>query len=237
MGTNRTAIGLLILAMTALAPCALVREPSPQPQLVTTATRSYTTPWVGLPVSLPPLTPPIPNATVPTDPQALPGALREYRGGVHEGVDFRCAPGTPVRAALAGWVLSVEDRQDLPLEIRRELLEQCSALGRTPQLVLDILHGRRLVLYHGMFDGNLLTTSYSHAAEIRTDLVPGAWVEPGEIIAWTGASGTSHAYKADHWSELHFELRINGLPVGLGLSSNEAGALYRSALTDEVVGQ
>jgi len=185
-------------------------------------------PSVSLPGWLPTLTPPLVRVPVPVDPARLPGAPRTYRGGVHEGVDFAGAPGTPVRAAESGFVLAVEDRCDLPGDRREEVLRHCRRLGRTPGVVLDVLHGKRVVLSHGLVGGRLLTTSYSHLGEIRSDLSPGLRIEKGEVIAKVGNSGTSHAGD-DGWGELHFEIEVDGLPLGLGLSPREAGALYRAA--------
>src|ERR1041385_5459404 len=69
----------------------------------------YFDPSIRLPAWLPHLTPPLAHAAVPTNRALLPGAERTYRGCVHEGVDFACAPGTPVHAALDGWVLTMDD--------------------------------------------------------------------------------------------------------------------------------
>lgn len=183
---------------------------------------------------LPPLETPIAGAHVPTNPALLPGARREYRGGAHEGIDFSCSPGTPVRAAAAGWVLSIDDEPNLPEARRTEILRYCQQLGRTPAEVLQVLHGRRVILCHGMYDGRLLTTSYSHLASIRSALKPGSRVQQGEALGESGASGTSHAYADDGWGEVHFEIRLNGVPLGSDMLPQEAGALYREVLSAEI---
>src|SRR5688572_29211364 len=58
---------------------------------------------------------PIPGACLPQGDQLMPNAPREYRKGVHEGVDFysvdNCTSiglGTPVHAAKAGRVIRVD---------------------------------------------------------------------------------------------------------------------------------
>jgi murein DD-endopeptidase MepM/ murein hydrolase activator NlpD len=178
-------------------------------------------------VVLPEMITPVAGGRVPHSPDRLPGATREYRGGVHEGVDFRCHPGEPVHAAADGWVLSIEDEPNLPESRRSELLSICRELGQTPPEVLRVLHGRRITLRHETSDGHLLTTSYSHLASIRPDLKPGVRVREGEVIGASGASGTSHAYRHDGWGEVHFELRIDGQPLGLGLPAVEARELFR----------
>lgn len=177
---------------------------------------------------MPAMTEPIVGAHVPWDPSRLPGAVRGYRGGVHEGVDFSCTPGEPVVAAASGWVLSIEDEPNLPESHRNELLSVCRRLGETPPEVLRVLHGRRITLRHETTDGHLVTSSYSHLASIRGGLEPGTRVSEGEVIGAAGASGTSHAYRRDGWGEVHFEIRIDGHPLGLGRPARDAAALYRN---------
>jgi murein DD-endopeptidase MepM/ murein hydrolase activator NlpD len=179
------------------------------------------------PLELPDMTEPVAGGQVPTSPDLLPGAGRQYRGGVHEGVDFRCRSGEPVHAAMDGWVLTIEDGSNLPESQRDELLQTCRELGETPPEVLRVLHGRRITLRHETSDGHLLTTSYSHLSTIQPGLEPGDRVREGEVIGTSGASGTSHAYRHDSWGELHFELRIDGQPLGVGLRPTQAGDLYR----------
>jgi hypothetical protein len=184
------------------------------------------------PGRIPPLVAPIQGIKVPTNPDLLPGAVRAYRGGVHEGVDFPCEPGVPVRAAFSGTVLWVNPEPDLPQSLRSRLLHRCRQLHRTPEAVLDALHGRRIVLCQVLPSGELLTVSYSHLGTLRTELSPGRAVRAGEVIAWTGSSGTSHAFRNERWGELHVELRVDGIALGAGLLPREAGALYAGVLTE-----
>ena len=190
------------------------------------ASEPASTPPELLPV-LPIMTEPIVNARVPNDPSRLPGAVRDYRGGVHEGVDFHCRPGEPVHAAADGWVISIEDEPNLPEPRRDELHTVCRRLGETPPEVLRVLHGRRITLRHETTAGHLMTTSYSHLTSIEPDLKPGTRVHKGEVIGTSGASGTSHAYRRDGWGEVHFELRVDGQPLGLGRAAADAGERYR----------
>ena len=216
--------GLRLVSRNTHAPTA---PPPNEPDIV--ASESALVP-VELSPDLPVMTVPIAGAQVPRDPSRLPGAVRGYRGGVHEGVDFSCAPGQPVVAAADGWVLSVDDEPNLPEPRRAELLSVCRALGQTPPEVLRVLHGRRITLRHETADGHLVTSSYSHLYSIREDLKPGSRVFEGEVLGSAGASGTSHAYRHDGWGEVHFEIRIDGHPLGLGRPPREAAALYRERL-------
>lgn len=182
------------------------------------------------PEDLPALETPIAGARVPTDPELLPGSRRAYRGGEHQGVDFSCRPGTSVVAAADGWVLSIEDGPNLPETRRSELLSYCKQLGSTPPEVLSVLHGRRVTLCHGMHEGRLLTTSYSHLGSVSPDIAPGRRLRKGALLGVAGSSGTSHAYRDDGWGELHFEIRLNGLPLGAGMPPQVAGQQYRELL-------
>ena len=176
---------------------------------------------------------PVSGSEIPTDPHLLPGALRAYRGGRHEGIDFSCPPGTPVKAAAAGYVLSIEDEPNLPKRRRDELLEYCRQRGETPGEVLEVLHGKRVVLCHGTLGGELTTTGYSHLEKVEASLRPGSEVDAGQVLGWAGNSGTGHAYERGTWAELHFELRRNGVPVGMGLPPQKIVALYRDYLRRE----
>ena len=198
-----------------------------EPDIV--ASESAPTPVDDLP-DFPVMTEPIVGARVPTDPSRLPGAVRGYRGGLHAGVDFSCTPGEPVVAAADGWVLSIDDEPNLPESRRNELLSVCRELGETPPEILRVLHGRRITLHHGSTDGHLLTSSYSHLASIWAGLKPGTRVSEGEVIGAAGASGTSHAYRHDGWGEVHFEVRVDGHPLGLGRPPHEVARLYRERL-------
>ncbi len=191
-------------------------------------------PLVEDPEDLPSLEAPIAGGRVPTNPELLPGARRTYRGGEHQGVDFSCHPGTPVVAAADGWVMSIDDEPNIPESRRDELLSYCTRLGVTPPEVLSVLHGRRVTLCHGMREGCLLTTSYSHLGAIGPGIRPGVHVHRGHLIGEAGSSGTSHAYRDDGWGELHFEIHLNGVPLGAGRPPQVAGQMYRELLRGEV---
>ena len=174
---------------------------------------------------------PIPKAQVPDNPNLLPGALRTYRNGVHQGVDFYCPFATPVRAAKQGYILRLDQSyQEIPLTFRNYLLETPRILYQTPPEILEVLHGQCVILDHGITDGRWVVSVYSHLSGVNEDLKLGMFVTQGAIIGYAGVSGTSADYE-DFFTKqtkchLHFEIRANGNPLGLDMTSQEAGRLY-----------
>jgi murein DD-endopeptidase MepM/ murein hydrolase activator NlpD len=97
---------------------------------------------------------------------------------LHAGVDLAAPGGTPIYAA---------------------------ADGRVVQAGWDGGYGNYTCLYHGMYQGNGLSTCYGHQSVILVHA--GQWVHQGDVI---GRVGTTGASTGDH---LHFEVRVNGTPV------------------------
>ena len=91
------------------------------------------------------------------------------------------------------------------------------------------MHGRRVLLDHGISDGRWVVTVYSHLSDVEKNLKPGIFVKQGEIIGYVGNSGTSQAGTING-SHLHFEIRVNGHYLGEGMSPKEAGKLYTAII-------
>ena len=87
-------------------------------------------------------------------------AQRLYTSGSHDGVDFRAAVGTPVRAALSGMVLEVNH-------------------GAAP----NCQYGKWVLVRHG----NGLTTLYAHLSDISVS--KGASVSTGSVLGYAGSTG------------------------------------------------
>jgi len=206
-------------ATTALAP---VPELTPQP--------SYT----PIPVITPEPTPrrvplaklvarfriPIEGATLPTDPDLYPEAPRDYRAGIHEGIDFPARTGTPVLAAADGVVVRVDTVfTDWTAAERERALEASVALRYTPTATLDRVRGRQVWLDHG--DG--IVTRYAHLATVA-DLALGSSIAEGTVIGTVGSSGYPEG-----GPHLHLEIRVLDSYLGDGLSAAAVMHAYARA--------
>jgi murein DD-endopeptidase MepM/ murein hydrolase activator NlpD len=106
-------------------------------------------------------------------------------GYTHTGIDFGAGCGTPVYAASSGQVWYADSH----------------VLAGA---------GNRVVLNHGVRQGNALATNYYHLA--RYVVYPGQSVGAGQLIGYVGSTGNSTG------CHLHFETMLNGSlvdPLGL----------------------
>jgi murein DD-endopeptidase MepM/ murein hydrolase activator NlpD len=154
---------------------------------------------------------PLEGGDVPDDPELLPGASRDYRGGIHEGIDFPAPLGTPVLAAASGTVarvdLSFTDWSDEEQELA---LSEAVTLGYTPAATLDRIRGRQVWIDHGKG----LFTRYAHLSTVAP-LVVGEKIDAGALIGEVGSSG--YPQGGPH---LHFEVRVGDDFYGDGLSGD-----------------
>ena len=154
---------------------------------------------------------PIEGGDIPTDLELLPGAPRDYRGGIHEGIDFPAPTGTPVLAAASGMVVRVDTSfLDWNREQQDLALEEALQLGYTPATTLDRIRGRQVWIDHGKG----LITRYAHLSAVEP-LVLGQKVEAGALIGEVGSSG--YPQGGPH---LHFEVRVGDDFYGDGLDGD-----------------
>lgn len=181
---------------------------------------------------------PIEGACLPEDDTLMPGAARDYRGGVHEGVDFydsdNCVPigiNTEVVAVKEGVVIRADwAYQDLTAEKLAEL-EALIAQGRArdPEVV-DAFRGRQVWIDHG----SGVVSRYAHLNAIARGIEEGERVEAGELIGYVGESGTPGSVRAPGSEvHLHFELRIGDSYLGEGLGPATVRELYEEAFGEE----
>ena len=154
---------------------------------------------------------PIEGGEVPDDPELLPGAPRDYRGGIHEGIDFPAPVGTPVLAAASGTVTRVDvSFLDWTREQQDIALYEAVTLGYTPAATLDRIRGRQVWIDHGKG----LVTRYAHLSAVEP-LVVGQKIDAGALIGEVGSSG--YPQGGPH---LHFEVRVGDDFFGNGLSGD-----------------
>jgi len=154
---------------------------------------------------------PIEGADIPTDLELLPGAPRDYRGGIHEGIDFPSPTGTPVLAAASGTVARVDTSfLDWNREQQDVALYEALTLGYTPAATLDRIRGRQVWIDHGKG----LITRYAHLSAVEP-LEVGQKVEAGALIGEVGSSG--YPQGGPH---LHFEVRVGEDFYGDGLAGD-----------------
>lgn len=142
----------------------------------------------------------------------MPGAPRHYRLGVHEGVDFYWAAGTPVWAAADGVVIRATHAYEPPDEDdfgrRREALR---ARGYSTAEDLDFYRGRQVWIEHA--DGTV--ARYAHLSEIEAGVEVGTAVAAGQLIGKIGNSGSPASVAGPNEdAHLHFELWLNGHYLG-----------------------
>jgi murein DD-endopeptidase MepM/ murein hydrolase activator NlpD len=179
---------------------------------------------------------PIEGACLPNVDKLMPNAPREYRAGIHEGVDFyagyNCATvleGTPVKAAKAGTVVRADHSfVEMNADQLQELLNRSIAQGFTDTEGLDRFRGRQVWVDHG---GGIVTR-YCHLSAIPTAIREGAQVNAGDLVGYVGDSGTPEAVTAPGTEiHLHFELRVGDSFLGAGLPADQVRKLYEQAFS------
>lgn len=177
---------------------------------------------------------PIAGACLTTEPNLLPGAPREYRAGVHEGVDFyqgySCAAiglGTPVLAAKGGTLIRADyDYAPLSPQELDQLLSRSEAQGFTDAEALDRFRGRQVWIDHG----SGVVSRYAHLNGIQPGLAVGQQLNAGDLIGFVGNSGTPESVTDPQLEmHLHFEIRIGSTFLGAGLAPLDARVLYARA--------
>ena len=178
---------------------------------------------------------PVAGACLPESETLIPGAPREYRRGVHEGIDFYHADNctaigldTEVLATRAGVVIRADlTYEDLTAETLAVLMERVEQDGGGDPDVTDAFRGRQVWIDHGAG----IMTRYAHLNGIAEGVRVGTEVARGALIAFVGESGTPASVAAPGTQyHLHFEIRIGEGYLGEGVTPAEVRVLYEQAL-------
>jgi len=166
---------------------------------------------------------PCENTKVPKKSTRLPNALREYRNGIHKGIDFFANWGTEVRAVAKGFVVRADHNYiEYPAVFRENMLKSADKVGHTPSDIFNnVLLGKAVFLDHGfdLVPGFRAITIYAHLSSIEENIVGGALVDVGQIIGRTGNSGTKPStFGKKNDAHLHWEmiLQKNNKEIYLG---------------------
>ena len=154
---------------------------------------------------------PVNRLNIPTRASRLPNAPRDYRSGIHRGIDFFSNWGTEVRSVAEGIVIRSDmNYKEIPADFRVNMLERASIMDRTPSDIFnELLLGQAVIIDHGfeLFPGYRSITIYAHLSFIENNIIPGYKINAGEILGRSGNTGTRPSTlgtKAE--SHLHWEL-------------------------------
>ena len=163
---------------------------------------------------------PIDGVGLPDDPDLLPNAPRDYRGGYHEGIDFPAPSGTPVHAVADGTIVRIDhDFVEWEPDSESAALDEAVRLGYTPARTLDLIRGRQVWIDHG----HRIVTRYAHLSTVA-DLAVGDHVSAGAVIGAVGSSGYPEG-----GPHLHLEVRVGTSYLGDGLSGDALIAAVTAA--------
>lgn len=175
---------------------------------------------------------PVEGGCLPESDALMPNAPREYRNGIHEGVDFytydNCVEITQETSALAA-----KDGEVVRADLDYTPLTQAElddftarvAAGEDPNSFefLDMFRGRQVWIDHG--DG--IVTRYAHLGSVAPGIIEGQRVAAGTPLGTAGDSGTPESLSnPDQETHLHFEVRTAETYVGAGLPPDEVRAMY-----------
>lgn len=133
---------------------------------------------------------PIQDAKIPKNPGSLPNSLREYRAGIHEGIDFEADENTLVLAARDGKVVKVVDGFGISFTYSQEILDAAAQMARAGlyDRVKDLIEGKTVEIAHS-FKGETWKTKYVHLKTIY--VVEGMKIKRGDSIGIVGMTGYS----------------------------------------------
>ena len=124
----------------------------------------------------------------------LPGSLREYRNGVHEGIDWYTRDvvvdnTTDVFSMTEGEIVRIDhDYKEMSPEEREDLLSDAKNYQITPRRTLDLMRGRQVWVQ----TDNQVLIRYAHLSSVASELSIGDKVSTDTILGKVGNSGTKN---------------------------------------------
>lgn len=174
---------------------------------------------------------PVPGGCLPQSDVLMPNAPREYRSGVHEGVDFydydNCtdiAADLPVVAGKDGKIVRADVEYTALTQEELAAANARIAAGEANAFeVIDLFRGRQVWIDHGKG----VVTRYAHLAGIPPSIEVGTNVLQGETVGFIGDSGTPESLSNPGQEiHLHWEVRLGETFLGAGLPPEEVRTIY-----------
>jgi murein DD-endopeptidase MepM/ murein hydrolase activator NlpD len=169
--------------------------------------KTFNPDWVqSLKLKLPCDSIPVPKRTM-----RLPNAPRDYRNGIHRGIDFFANWGTPVKSVADGIVIRADlEFEEVPADFREQLLKTSSKVGHTPSDIFNsVLLGQAIFIDHGfnLVPGFRSITIYAHLSSIEDTIKPGVKILSGQVIGRSGNTGMREStLGTKSGSHLHWEM-------------------------------
>lgn len=179
---------------------------------------------------------PIQGACLPESDALMPNAPRDYRGGVHEGVDLydfdsctKIGKGTAIIAAKDGVVIRADHDYHALTQAELSAVDKRISDGHANDPdILDLFRGRQVWIDHGKG----IVTRYAHTSDVAANIRVGDTVKQGDVIAFVGDSGTPESItNPDTEEHLHFELRTGETFLGKGLPPADVRGIYERLFT------
>ena len=153
---------------------------------------------------------PCENVPVPQRTKRLPNATREYRNGIHRGIDFFANWGSPVKAVADGIIVRADQNyKEFSTEFLETMLKESAQVGDTPTDIFNsVLLGQAVIIDHGfeLVPGFRSITIYAHLSHINDEIYQGAYVKAGEQIGLSGNTGMKESTMGSKaGSHLHWE--------------------------------
>ena len=154
---------------------------------------------------------PCKNIPVPKRTMRLPNAPRNYRNGIHRGIDFFANWGTPVYSVAKGVIVRADHNyKEVPADFRVNMLKASEKVGNTPSDIFNnILLGKAVFIDHGfdLVPGFRCVTIYAHLSNIKNHIKPGYIITQGELIGESGNTGMRESTLGSKaGSHLHWEM-------------------------------